>query len=160
MGPGFESLEVHQILNVKSKDLAFFLYVGKRLHTFCTPFAHLPESGAFLRKVCTACFPLHKKSLVGARPLHLAGARPFGHSKAPLGLLLLRKRESFMQTERSSILCVHQPDGFKDLLTGDFCCHRLFILPGLGCCRDQVLGVEVCKEKHKALYYNKTIRTG
>ena len=36
-------------------------YVGKRLHTFCTPFAHLPESGAFLRKVCTACFPLHKK---------------------------------------------------------------------------------------------------
>jgi len=41
--------------------LTFFLYVGKRLHTFCTPFAHLPESGAFLRKVCTACFPLHKK---------------------------------------------------------------------------------------------------
>ena len=81
-------------------------YVGKRLHTFCTPFAHLPESGAFLRKVCTACFPLHKRSLVGARPLHLAGARPFGHSKAPLGLLLLRKRESFMQTELSSILCV------------------------------------------------------
>ena len=26
-------------------------YVGKRLHTFCTPFAHLPESGVFLRKV-------------------------------------------------------------------------------------------------------------
>ena len=36
-------------------------YTGKRLHTFCTPFAHLPESGAFLRKACTACFPLHKK---------------------------------------------------------------------------------------------------
>ena len=48
-------------MNVKSQDLAFFLYVGKRLHTFCTPFAHLPESGAFLRKVCTDCFPLHKK---------------------------------------------------------------------------------------------------
>ena len=32
-------------------------------------------------------------SLVGARPLHLANARPFGRSKAPLGLLLLRKRE-------------------------------------------------------------------
>ena len=27
------------------------------------------------------------------RPLHLANARPFGRSKAPLGLLLLRKRE-------------------------------------------------------------------
>ena len=30
------------------------------MHTFCTPFAHLPESGAFLRKACTTCFPLHK----------------------------------------------------------------------------------------------------
>ena len=26
-------------MNVKSKDLTFFLYVEKRLHTFCTPFA-------------------------------------------------------------------------------------------------------------------------
>ena len=42
----------------------------------------------------------------------------------------------------SAFVCVHQPDGFKDLLTGDFCCHRLFILPGLGCCRGQVLGIE------------------
>ena len=31
-----------------------------------------------------------QRSLVGARPLHLANARPFGRSKAPLGLLLLR----------------------------------------------------------------------
>ena len=31
--------------------------------------------------------------LVGARPLHLAHARPFGRLKAPLGLSLLRKRE-------------------------------------------------------------------
>ena len=30
-----------------------------------------------------------------------------------------------------------------DLLTGDFCCRRLFVLPGLGCCRGQVLDVEV-----------------
>ena len=28
-----------------------------------------------------------------------------------------------------SATCVHQPDGFKDLLTGDFCCRRLFVLP-------------------------------
>ena len=34
-----------------------------------------------------------QRSLVGARPLHLANARPFSRSKAPLGLLLLRKRE-------------------------------------------------------------------
>ena len=31
-----------------------------------------------------------QRSLVGARPLHLAGARPFGRLKAPLGLSLLR----------------------------------------------------------------------
>ena len=43
----------------------------------------------------------------------------------------------------SAFVCVHQPDGFKDLLTGDFCCRRLFILPGLRCCRSQVLVVEV-----------------
>ena len=34
-----------------------------------------------------------QRSLVGARPLHLANARPFGRLKAPLGVLLLRKRE-------------------------------------------------------------------
>ena len=34
-----------------------------------------------------------QRSLVGAKPLHLANTRPFGRSKAPLGLLLLRKRE-------------------------------------------------------------------
>ena len=33
-----------------------------------------------------------QRSLVGATPLHLANARSFGRSKAPLGLLLLRKR--------------------------------------------------------------------
>ena len=64
--------------------------------------------------------------LVGARPLHLAGARPFGHSKAPLGLLLLRKRESFMQTELSSILCVRlRPSA--GWLQGSPC--RRFLLP-------------------------------
>ena len=44
----------------------------------------------------------------------------------------------------SAFVCVHQPDGFKDLFAGDFCCRRLFVLPGLGCCRGQVLGIEVC----------------
>ena len=42
-----------------------------------------------------------------------------------------------------AFVCIHQPDGFKDLLAGDFCCRRLFILLGLGCCRGQVLGIEV-----------------
>ena len=43
----------------------------------------------------------------------------------------------------SVFVCIHQPDGFKDLLTGNFCCHRLFVLPRLRCCRGQVLGIEV-----------------
>ena len=33
-----------------------------------------------------------KRELVGAGPLHLAGAKPLGRLKAPLGLSLLRKR--------------------------------------------------------------------
>ena len=37
--------------------------------------------------------------LVGARPFHLAGARPFGHSKAPLGLSLLRNRSILFSKE-------------------------------------------------------------
>ena len=37
--------------------------------------------------------------LSGRRPLHLANARPFGRSKAPLGLLLLRKRGILLSEE-------------------------------------------------------------
>ena len=151
-------------------------YVGKRLHTFCTPFAHLPESGAFLRKVCTACFPLHKNGTCRGEAPPSCCARPFCRLKAPLGLSLLRfavqtrtcrgeappsaiADRSVTQTPHwgvccfanaktlgeqgsrqfSAFVCVHQPDGFKDLLAGDFCCRRLFVLPGLRCCRGQVL---------------------
>ena len=126
---------MHQILNVKSKDLAFFLYVGKRLHTFCTPFAHLPESGAFLRKVCTACFPLHKNGTCRgeAPPSAIAdrsvtqtphwGVCCFANAKA------LSEQDS---RQLSAFVCVHQPDGFKDLLAGDFCCRRLFVFAGAG----------------------------
>lgn len=32
----------------------------------------------------------------------------------------------------SAFVCIHQPDGFKDFLTGDFCCRR-----------GQILGIEV-----------------
>ena len=35
-----------------------------------------------------------KRELVGAKPLRLADARPFGHSKAPLGLSLFRVRST------------------------------------------------------------------
>ena len=37
--------------------------------------------------------------LSGRRPLHLANARPFGRLKAPLGLLLLRKRGILLSEE-------------------------------------------------------------
>ena len=37
--------------------------------------------------------------LSGRRPLHLANARPFGRSKAPLGLLLLHKRGILLSEE-------------------------------------------------------------
>ena len=40
-----------------------------------------------------------QRSLVGARPLHLANARPFGRSKAPLGLSLLRNRGILLSEE-------------------------------------------------------------
>jgi len=58
--------------------------------------------------------------LSGRRPLHLANARPFGRSKAPLGLLLLRKRELALaggtsssrrqqrETERSRLLGIRK----------------------------------------------------
>ena len=95
---------------------------------------------------CTACFPLHKNGtcLGEAPPSAIAdrsvtqtphwGVCCFANAKA------LSEQDS---RQFSAFVCIHQPDGFKDLLTGDFCCHRLFILPGLGCCWGQVLGIEV-----------------
>ena len=146
--------------------------MGKRLYTFCTPFAHLPESGAFLCMACTACFPLHKNGTCRGEAPPSCCARPFCRLKAPLGLSLLRfavqtrtcrgeappsaiADRSVTQTPHwgvccfanaktlgeqgsrqfSAFVCVHQPDGFKDLLTGDFCCRRLFVLPGPRRCR-------------------------
>ena len=101
--------------------------------------------------------------LVGVRPLHLAaqdrsvtqtphwGVRCFANAKA-LGEQGSRQLSAFV--------CVHQPDGFKDLLTGDFCCRRLFILLGLGCCRGQVLGVEVCFDLLGQLQPGLVLRVG
>ena len=60
---------------------------------FCTLFAHRRESRVFPCIVCILCIVAE---LVGAKPLNLAYARPFGRLKSPLGLSLLRcayKRE-------------------------------------------------------------------
>ena len=108
-------------------------YVRKRLHTFCTPFAQ----PAFL------CIKSH---LSGQGPSILLAQDRSVTQKPHWGFCcfanvnLLCKQNS---RQFSAFVCVHQPDGFKDLLTGDFCCRRLFILPGLRCCRGQVLGIEV-----------------
>ena len=64
--------------------------IERQIVRFGVLFLSKKAAAHFLHTVCTACFPLHKKSLVGARPLHLAGARPFCRLKAPLGLSLLR----------------------------------------------------------------------
>ena len=47
-----------------------------------------------------------KRELVGAKPLHLAVARPFCRLKAPLGLSLLRKR-GLAHSKTPSSLPVH-----------------------------------------------------
>ena len=44
-----------------------------------------------------------QRSLVGARPLHLANARPFGRLKAPLGLSLLRCASQTRTFENTSL---------------------------------------------------------
>ena len=45
---------------------------------------------SLFQTIVFSCYSFHKRELVGARPLHLANARPFGRLKAPLGLSLLR----------------------------------------------------------------------
>ena len=45
---------------------------------------------SLFQTIVFSCHSFHKRELVGARPLHLAAARPFCHLKAPLGLSLFR----------------------------------------------------------------------
>ena len=68
--------------------------------------------------------------LSGRRPLHLANARPFGRSKAPLGLLLLRKRELAL-AGRTGPSCKQRKTGSSHW--GTPCCtyrYRLWLLAG------------------------------
>ena len=44
--------------------MAFFLYVGKWLHTFCTPFAHFPNSGSFCARCAQPAFLCIKRRKV------------------------------------------------------------------------------------------------
>ena len=87
-----------------------FFYVRKRLHTFCTPFAHLPELRTFLRMACTACFPLHKtRTCRGEAPPSAIADRSVTqtphwgfHCSAPLRKRELLKTRHFRQLARKS----------------------------------------------------------
>ena len=78
-----------------------------------------------------------QRSLVGARPLHLANARPFGRLKAPLGLLLLRKRELALAGRAGS--SHYQQRETERSRRGTPCCtyhYRLWSLAGCVLFRD------------------------
>ena len=132
---------------VKSKDFMAFLFFWQSLHTFAHLLHTLQKSHELFASLAQRVFRCTKIKLVGARPLHLAYARPLCCLKAPLGLSLLRKRK-FLREEHprqlAALLCVHLPDGFKDHFACDFCCRRRFVFQGFlrrcSCC---VLPVEV-----------------
>ena len=84
-----------------------------------------------------------KRELVGAGPLHLAYARPFCRLKAPLGLSLLR--------------CASQTRTFENTSLSATCKKRQGKLWQKERGLDDASPLD--KEKHKALYYNKAIRT-
>ena len=75
---------------VKSKDFMAFLFFWQSLHTFAHLLHTLQKSHELFASLAQRVFCCTKIKLVGARPLHLAYARPFCRLKAPLGLLLLR----------------------------------------------------------------------
>ena len=93
-----------------------FLFFWQSLHTFAHLLHTLQKSHELFASLAQRVFRCTKIKLVGARPLHLAYARPFGRSKAPLGLSLLRcarKRELSLDVlgEGQSILpCVFQQE--------------------------------------------------
>ena len=118
-----------------------------------------------------------KRELVGARPLHLAYARPFCRLKAPLGLSLLRSTAQTRTCRGGPLhLAYARPFGrlkaplglsllryasqtrtFENTSLSATCKKRQ------GKLWQKERGLDgaspLDKEKHKALYYNKAIRT-
>ena len=118
-----------------------------------------------------------KRELVGAGPLHLAYARPFGRLKAPLGLSLLRcaaqtrtcrggplhlaYARPFCRLKAplglSLLRYASQTRTFENTSLSATCKKRQ------GKLWQKERGLDgaspLDKEKHKALYYNKAIRT-
>ena len=71
--------------------------------------------------------------LVGERPLRLLSQTVLS-LKHPTGVFVAFANAKALSEQGShqlsAFVCVHQPDGFKDLPARDFCCRRLFVLPG------------------------------
>ena len=65
-----------------------------------------------------------KRELVGAKPLHLAVARPFCRLKAPLGLSLLRKRGHSHSKTPSSLPVYSHPPCAAQCKDRAHCCRR------------------------------------
>ncbi len=118
-----------------------------------------------------------KRELVGAGPLHLAYARPFGRLKAPLGLSLLRFavqtrtcRGGLLHLAYARPFCrLKAPLGLS-LLRSASQTRTFENTPLSAACKkkqgklwQKERGMDgaspLDKEKHKALYYNKAIRT-
>ena len=74
--------------------------------------------------------------LSGRRLLHLANARPFGRSKAPLGLLLLRKRELAL-AGRAGSSCPQQRKTECSRRGTPCCTYRCCLWLLAGCVREQ-----------------------
>ena len=116
----------------------------------CTLSAHrlhiCPNRGLFCARFAQPAFLCIKMELVGTWSLHLLSQTVLS-LKHPTGVFVAFANAKALSEQGShqlsAFICIHQPDGFKDLPAGDFCCRRLFILPGLRCCRGQVLGIEV-----------------
>ena len=89
---------------------------------FCTLFAHRRESRVFPCIVCILCIVAE---LVGAKPLHLAGARPFCRLKAPLGLSLLR----YARKREFSILFQANSRRVNSRRCSGFICRTTFSIP-------------------------------
>ena len=74
-----------------------------------------------------------QRSLVGARPLHLACARPFGRLKAPLGLSLLRCAAQTRACLGRRNRLIMQTTKNRKFPLGTPCCtyrYRLWLLAG------------------------------
>ena len=91
---GFQRIGMSTVEAVKSKDFMAFLFFRQSLHTFAHLLHTLQKSHELFASLAQRVFRCTKNKLVGARPLHLACARPFCRLKAPRGLACALKTQT------------------------------------------------------------------